>query len=173
MAAFSHGPKPKGYLFDMNTTIYTPAFEKQNTTYLGVAHGSDVPFVFDTVPTFATATQAQKQLAGAMAASWAAFAGSRKVESGELAVEGWKGNGTGFEVRAMGGPNAGMSGIGEDGEGVLESEDLVRRCAFWNEERGAGSVAEIDEGRFSSQTSRFQTLIMKMEHIKSVNTYHS
>ena len=132
----SHTRKPKTYLFVMNTTLYTAEFQKENTTFLGVAHGSDVPFVFDTVPSVSTATTAQKQLAGAMSASWAAFASSGNVSEGVLALPGWteayQRNSSAFEARIMGGPSDGMTTIGTTGQSVLASEDLIQRCAFWN-----------------------------------------
>ena len=34
----------------------------------------------------------------------------------------------------MGGPNDGMTSVSAEGQGVLESEDLMSRCAFWNSE---------------------------------------
>ncbi len=37
------------YLFVNNETFFAPLFVKDNTECLGVAHGSEIPFVFDTV----------------------------------------------------------------------------------------------------------------------------
>ena len=127
----------------MNTTLYTPLFEKQNTTYLGVAHGGDVPFVFDTVASYNTSTLAQRQLASSMAASWSAFASYGDVEKGTLALKGWEGaiGDEGFQTRILGGPNNGMAAIdGAGRDGVLRDEDLIRRCKFWNDEGVLGQL---------------------------------
>ena len=128
----------KIYLYAMNTTLFTPLFEKANESFLGVAHGSEIPFVFDTVPADLVATTAQTQLGSAMSASWSAFASSGNVELGSLALKGWtesfQGKASAFEVMIMGGPNNGMTSVSAGGQGVLESEDLIHRCAFWNSE---------------------------------------
>lgn len=129
----------KMYLYVMNTTLYTPIFEKRNEGFLGVAHGSDIPFAFDTVSTDSTATTAQTQLGSAMSASWSAFAHSGNVAFGSVALKGWtesrqKKGSNAFEVRIMGGPNDGMTSVSAGGQGVLKSEDLLSRCAFWNSE---------------------------------------
>ena len=73
----------------MNTNLYTLIFEKKNESFLGVAHGSDIPFAFDTVPTDSTATTAQTQLRHAISASWSAFANSGNVTFGSVALKGW------------------------------------------------------------------------------------
>ena len=138
MARYSGSYKPSNYLFVMNTTLYTPKFQKENMTFLGVAHGSDIPFVFDTAAAVSTATTEQKQLAAAMAASWSSFAASANVSEGDVALTGWEEGyqrrNSGFKVRVMGGPSHGMTSINVDGRGVLASEHLIERCAFWNSE---------------------------------------
>lgn len=130
--------RTKIYLYALNTTLYTPTFEKSNESFLGVAHGSDVPFAFDTVPAESTATTAQTQLGSAISASWSAFADSGNVTLGSVALKGWTESwhkkSSAFEVMIMGGPNDGMTSISAEGQGVLNSEDLITRCAFWNSE---------------------------------------
>lgn len=124
------------YLYAMNTTLYTASFEKDNKTFLGVAHGSDIPFAFNTVSANSIATNAQTQLGSAMSASWSAFASSGNVELGSVALKGWtesfQKRGSAFEVMIMGGPNNRMTSISARGQCVLESEDSIKRCGFWN-----------------------------------------
>ena len=136
MAHFSLPNKPTSYLYDMNTTLDTPTFQAANETYLGVAHGSEIPFVFDTVPSEAKATTAQKQLGSSLSASWAAFANSGNVSHGALTLPGWT---EGYaradkvlSVRILSGSNNATATINTDGKGALASEDLAKRCAFWN-----------------------------------------
>ena len=97
-----------------------------------------MPFVFDSVASYNTSTLAQRELASSMAASWSAFASYGDVEKGTLALKGWEGaiGDAGFQTRILGGPNDGMAAIdgSGNGESVLRDEDLIRRCAFWNEE---------------------------------------
>jgi carboxylesterase type B len=135
MANFSHPNKPTSYLFDLNTTIASPMFERENETYLDVAPGSDVPFVFGKVEILTTATTAQKQLSNAMPSSWSAFASSGNVSHGALTmpdwVEGYSGSGNIFNVKVLGGPGNGTSVISAHSTGALASEDLFKRCAFW------------------------------------------
>ena len=140
-----HTPRISSSLFTMNATLFAPIFEIENTTFLGVAHGGDIPFVFDTVPSYNTSTSEQKQLASGMAASWAAFASSGDPVAGKVALKGWDeamggsynggGNEGEFQTRVLGGPNDGMARIGSDGLSPLASEDVIRRCAFWNDQR--------------------------------------
>lgn len=122
--------------FVMNTTLYTPELEQENKTYLGVIHSSDIPCVFDTAAAVSTATTVQRHIGDAMSASWAAFASSGNVSHGSDTLPGWtegyqRGD-SGYEVRIIGGPNDGMAAVSSSGEGVLASEDLIERCAFWN-----------------------------------------
>lgn len=86
MAKYSLPRKLTTYFYDMNTTLYTASFQKANNTSLGVAHDSEIPFVFDTVPAVETATSAQKQLGGYLSVSWAAFASSGNVSHGALTL---------------------------------------------------------------------------------------
>lgn len=128
----------KMYLYAMNTTLFATQFQKANESFLGVVHGSEVPFAFDTVSAYATATTAQTQLGSAMSASWSAFASSGNAALGSVALKGWtesfQKKASAFEVMILGGPNNGMTSISAGGQGVLESEDLIQRCAFWNSE---------------------------------------
>jgi carboxylesterase type B len=146
MANFSHPNKPTSYLFDLNTTIATPMFERENETYLDVAHGSDVPFVFGKVEILTTATTAQKQLSNAMPSSWSAFASSGNVSHGALTmpdwVEGYSGSGNIFNVKVLGGPGNGTSVISAHSTGALASEDLFKRCAFWTSQSDFDQLQE-------------------------------
>lgn len=128
--------RPTSYLYYMNTTLDTPILQAINETYLGVAHGSEIPFVFDTVPSDAKATTSQKQLGGYLSASWAAFANSGNVSYGTLTLPDWKEAYTGADkmlsIRIVGGPNNGTASLNANVKGALASEDLAKRCAFWN-----------------------------------------
>lgn len=127
------------YLHAINTTLYGPTFQQANESFLGVAHGSETPFVFDTIAAgIAPSTTAQKKLGSAMSASWSAFANSRNVDVGSIALKGWtesfRKNGDAYEVKVLGGPNGGLAEISAAGQAVLGSEELDKRCAFWNSE---------------------------------------
>lgn len=77
------------YLYAINTTLYGPTFERANESFLGIAHGSEIPFVFDTVADDkATSTTAQQQLESAVSASWSAFANSRNVDTSSGTLKG-------------------------------------------------------------------------------------
>lgn len=60
MTKHSQVRKPSTYLFNLSTTLYTRLLEKQNATFEAAVHGSDVPFVFNTVAGEATTTKKQK-----------------------------------------------------------------------------------------------------------------
>ena len=127
------------YLYAINTTLYGPTFQRANESYYGVAHGSEIPFVFDTVAAgIAASTTAQQKLGGAISASWSAFANSGNVDAGSVALKGWtesfQKNGNAYEVMILGGPSDGLAEISAAGQGVLGSEELYKRCAFWNSE---------------------------------------
>jgi carboxylesterase type B len=134
------------YLFEMNQTLFTSFFAKSGTPYYGIAHGSDVPFVFNELFEYPNATRDQIQLAKAISTSWALFANSgetvaRAAGKGN-ALQGWpegyqKGtNGSSVAIRVLGGPNDGPVVLrqGGSGEEVLASENLIGRCALWNSE---------------------------------------
>ena len=120
----------------MNTTIYDTVFAKENMSYLGVSHGSDIPFVYDLVPEDKSATKAQKQLGRQMAASWSAFASSGNTTKGKTTVPGWtegyQQGQNGYNVMVLGGKQPGMAAVGTSAQSVLSADRLVQRCAFWN-----------------------------------------
>ena len=114
--------------------------EKENTTYLEVAYGSDVPFVFNSVSVYLVATTAQENLSTAMSASCAVSAHSGNVSKGTVALpvrtEAYQQRDSASEARIMGSPSDVMAVINSSVPIALELEVLARRCAF----RGSESV---------------------------------
>ena len=130
-----HSAEPiQTYFYDMNTTIDASQQQADHSTYLGVSHGSEIPFVFDTLDdSDERKTEGQRALADRMASSWAAFATTGNVSSGLCPVPDWVAghdNGTGsFKVRILGGP---FDGMVESFGDALKEQEIAMRCQFWN-----------------------------------------
>ena len=134
MLEYSSEPTPT-YLYDMNTTIAASQQQADHSTYLGVSHGSEIPFVFnDLDDAQERGTDGQRTLADHIAGSWTAFATTGNVSSGLHPVPGWRSgheNETdGFKIRILGGPSDGMAeSFGE----TLDKQEIATRCHFWNQ----------------------------------------
>ncbi|CAI7612245.1 unnamed protein product [Penicillium pancosmium] len=122
------------YLYILNQTMFAPLYEQQQTSYLGVSHFSDIPYVFNQAKTRYSflATPLDVEISSKMSASWAAFAVSGDPSHRNGTLPGWSDALTHSSpsVRIIGGPNGGgMFTI--DGSGNT-SEHLAKRCAFWS-----------------------------------------
>lgn len=118
------------YLFALNQTVFSTFYDISNTSYYGVSHFSDIPYVFDQISTkyAEIASPADKELATAITGSWTGFAARGDVESGDDGLLGWNSDEDEISVRVIGGPDAGPRAL-------RDYEDVVRRCEFWNSPR--------------------------------------
>lgn len=69
------GRATRNYIYALNESVFEPLFAEANISYLGVSHGSDIPFVFNEAS--AAAFDASKEdiaLGSRVSGSWAAFA---------------------------------------------------------------------------------------------------
>lgn len=128
-----YSPEATSYLYTLNQTMFAYALAEAESSFYGVCHFSDIPFVFDLASTRyeEVATRLDVRLASQMSAAWASFAvyGSPSGTRGSLvnwdeALPSKKFNGT-YDINVLGGSHPGM--IRSD-----SYEDLNRRCAFWN-----------------------------------------
>jgi carboxylesterase type B len=64
------------YLYVLNQTIFAPAFAEEGTSYYGVSHFSDIPYVFNQAKSRYSflASAADAKLSSEMSGSWASFA---------------------------------------------------------------------------------------------------
>lgn len=140
------------YLFENNVTAYTTLEKDGNVTYLGVIHSSDLAFVFDDVASSAYNAsllggidQSDVTLGSDWSASWAQFANDGSAGGKNGTFQEWsqitraQGNETSVligevDVMFIGGLQARMTTT-SDASGALANEDLVQRCAFWNDEK--------------------------------------
>lgn len=122
-------PSTSSYLFALNQTVFSTFYDLSNTSYYGVSHFSDIPYVFDQISTkyAEIASPADKELATAITGSWTAFAASGDVEKGGDGLLDWPSNDD-PSVRVIGGPDAGPRAL-------RDYEDVVRKCEFWNSPR--------------------------------------
>lgn len=118
---------PTNHLFVLNQTVFSAYYDRANTSYYGVSHFSDIPYVFNGVSTkFAEiATPADKDLAHAMVGSWTAFAATGRVDATRTGLSDWRSDEHSLGVRVIGGPNSAF-------ESIDEYEDIRKRCNFWN-----------------------------------------
>ena len=122
-----HERAPSDYLYALNQTVFAASYAAENASFYGVAHFSDIPFVFDQASTryAAVASPADKALASEMCGSWIAFAATGKVERDDVTLNDWPASGTADDVRVIGGSRPRyMSGH--------DYEQLASRCEFWN-----------------------------------------
>ena len=127
------------FIFTLNQTLFAPLYAEQNTSYYGVSHFSDIPYVFNQATTRYkdVASPSDIQLSSRMSGSWASFATYGDPSRGKGTLSGWKsavtaadnGSAYNYDLRIIGGPDAGTTEIGGVGTSY---EELARRCAFWN-----------------------------------------
>ena len=129
-------------LYVLNETLFKPEWKRLHSQYLGVGHGSDVPFAYNDASAIPNTTPSEVQLAEEMSGSWAGFAYTDVPTMSRggfnTTLQDWpegyaKGDDeSAFSVRVIGGPHDGPASISSDGTGgVLDKEDVVRRCRFW------------------------------------------
>ena len=137
-ANHSHGAA--NYIFALNNTIFAVLFAADNISYYGVSHFSDIPYVFNQAMTrYADVSSLSDiQLSSKIRGSWASFAASGNPSKGNGTVPEWKnaratgsrsGDKHDYNVRVLGGPDAGLKDVG--GAGTYH-EELARKCTFWN-----------------------------------------
>lgn len=124
-----------GYVYELNQTAFSAIFASLGVSYLGVAHSSDIPFVFnyaDKIDYDASVGLLAKKMSG----SWANFASTGfpfpNVSYWPMAFErNPKESPLKLKLHVMGGLTDGVADIG--GESGLQSESaLMKRCAFIN-----------------------------------------
>lgn len=127
-------------------TIETADEAEMDESYLGVTHGSDLPFVFDETEFVTKVPTRLVQLGNQISGSWAYFAHTgtpvaqtnRTLQNWPQArKDGYQGyqDGT-LSVRVLGGPLDGPAVVSaKGGGGVLPAEKIVQRCTFWNSEK--------------------------------------
>lgn len=127
--------KTSNYLYVLNQTMFAPLFAEQRTSYLGVSHFSDIPYVFNLAKTRYSfvATPSDMQLSTEMSSSWASFAASGNPSGKHGAVVNWPeasnpGSENQYNLRVLGGPNDGLTTIGHEKDSY---ELLAQRCDFW------------------------------------------
>jgi carboxylesterase type B len=127
--------KTSNYLYVLNQTMFSPLFAKQETSYLGVSHFSDIPYVFNLAKSRYSflATPADVKLSTEMSSSWASFAASGEPSGKRGTITNWPGasdrvSSNQYNLRVLGGPNDGLRSIGNDKDSY---EQLVERCGFW------------------------------------------
>lgn len=127
--------KTSNYLYVLNQTMFTPLFEKQETTYLGVPHFSDIPYVFNLAKTRYSflATPSDVKLSTEMSSSWASFAASGDPSGKPGTITNWPGasdqiSSNQYNLRVLGGPNDGLTSISNEKDSY---EQLIKRCDFW------------------------------------------
>ncbi|KAJ5756082.1 carboxylesterase [Penicillium manginii] len=122
------------YLYILNETMFAPLYEKQQISYLGVSHFSDIPYVFNQAKTRYSflATPLDVEISSNMSGSWASFAVSGDPSHRNGTLSGWSDAlaHSSPSVRIIGGPDGGKM-VTIDGSGD-NSEDLAKRCAFWS-----------------------------------------
>ncbi|KAJ5216288.1 carboxylesterase [Penicillium cinerascens] len=126
------------YLFVLNQTIFAPVYAEEHTSYLGVSHFSDIPYVFNQVNTrySSIASASGVKLSSEMSGSWASFAVYGDPSRARGTIPDWfdavsSSNGTErqLSLQVIGGPQPGIVPIGRTRGSY---EDLTCRCAFWN-----------------------------------------
>jgi carboxylesterase type B len=123
------------YLYVLNQTMFTPLFAKQETTYLGVPHFSDIPYVFNEAKTRYSflATPSDVKLSTEISSSWASFAASGNPSGKPGTITNWPDasdqvSSNQYNLRVLGGPNDGLTSISNDKDSY---EQLIERCDFW------------------------------------------
>ena len=126
------------YLFVLNQTIFAPAYAEEDTSYYGVSHFSDIPYVFNQAKTrySSLASASDAKVSSEMSGSWASFAAYGDPSRARGTIPGWSdavssSNGTErqLSLQVIGGSQDGIVPIGRTRGSY---EELTRRCAFWN-----------------------------------------
>lgn len=127
--------KADAWLYELNQSAFTAYYASTGTSYFGVSHVSDIPYVFNEVSLF-NGTASDSLLAAQISGNWSAFA-----TTGMLSKKTWP---VGYSqvdftapkkavVNVIGGPYAGPARINTDNcEGPVGMEKLLLRCGFWN-----------------------------------------
>ncbi|KAL3264409.1 hypothetical protein ABHI18_000817 [Aspergillus niger] len=131
--------KVTNYLYALNQTAFAEIFEYLGMTYYGVPHFSDIMYLFNSVTNGLfkdVSTASDRKLASEMGASWASFAYYGNPSRARGSIKGWEqayaANASSMtpELQVLGGPKMRFTG---SGKGAAYDEDLVKRCAFWND----------------------------------------
>lgn len=126
------------YLFVLNQTMFAPAYAEEGTSYYGVSHFSDIPYVFNQAKTRYSflASASDAKVSSEMSGSWASFAAYGDPSRARGTIPGWSdavssSNGTErqLSLQVIGGSQDGIVPIGRTRGSY---EELTRRCAFWN-----------------------------------------
>lgn len=146
--AYHSTTKPSNYIFTLNENVLAPYYAKENESYLGITHGSDLPYLFDQTTTDTSVAPSQIELCDRISGSWAYYANTGGPVSGTnstlhnwpQALEAGDKNGE-LPIRVIGGPPYGPASVSFAGTGgALDAEKLVLRCAFWNSEKVQGQL---------------------------------
>ncbi|MCJ1307448.1 hypothetical protein MMC25_001094 [Agyrium rufum] len=133
------------YIYEFNTTAFTPFFIAAKTPFYQTAHISEIPYVFNEVAQFG-GSAADIALAQQVSGSWSSFIAegnpSTVSNKNSQVVSNWPvgltrldvpatgENVTDASVQILGGPNPGTENL--VGSSPLALEDLVQRCGFYN-----------------------------------------
>lgn len=127
--------KTSNYLYVLNQTMFASLFARQGTSYLGVSHFSDIPYVFDLAKTRYSflSSSSDIKLSTEISSSWASFAASGSASGKNGTVFNWpdasiQASVNQYNLRVLGGPNDGLRTIGHDKDSY---EQLAQRCDFW------------------------------------------
>ncbi|KAJ5168952.1 carboxylesterase [Penicillium canariense] len=128
--------KTSNYLYVLNQTLFSPLFAEMGTSYLGISHFSDIPYVFNLAKTRYSflASPSDIKLSTEMSSSWASFAAFGDPSRRHGTITNWDdamdqislGQ---YNLRVVGGPNEGLKAIGHDKDSY---EELAKRCDFWS-----------------------------------------
>lgn len=141
------------WLYELNQTALSSAFKQVGLSYVGVAHFSDVPYVFNSVAMY-NGSVSDTLLAAQMSGNWSAFAATGiptiakswpaaypRAAIGPLlrpvtylhVDRTMPTSPTKAIVNVIGGPYAGPARISKDScDGPVGTEKLLLRCAFLN-----------------------------------------
>ncbi|RAH73826.1 uncharacterized protein BO66DRAFT_434818 [Aspergillus aculeatinus CBS 121060] len=120
-------PSTATYLFALNQTVFRSWYVAANSSYIGVSHFSDIPYVFNQAqsdtPPFGSPSRGNGTIAAWTGFTNAAFSSSARPHHESSRTEQ-------YLIQIIGGPD---SGVREIGQNVIRGgyEDLAARCAFW------------------------------------------
>lgn len=138
-----NNPGVNSYLYSLDVSLYTTFLEAENTSYLGITHFSNIPFVFNRATNFNTSNDLVA-LASEISGSWAQFAydGRPTLQDNQLnhfTLSNWPAV---TKNPAMDGGSIAVKVIGSNGERVVnvgldlapedDYQEIGRRCAFCN-----------------------------------------
>jgi carboxylesterase type B len=129
------------YLYELNQTAFGGIFEELGAPFFGVAHGSDIAYVFNSASEVQD-DDSTRILASQVSGSWASFGNKgipwRMEPVGETlpkwpAAFGdvWTRNSSQFNIQVIGGPDAGM---------VQGEDSLVKRCEYINSQSFSSQI---------------------------------